>query len=85
MLFSFITKTLLLYVQTFCTVCDSDKIMLASVGYGYWSHAPRILARHEFSEKHLRCLLIYRARTAKLANKALEKPKESEKILVQSF
>ena len=32
------------------------KIMLASVGYGDWKHAPRDLARHKSSNKHLSCL-----------------------------
>ena len=45
---------------------DSEKIMLASVGYGDWKHAPRNLARHESSSKHLSYLSTYISRRAKM-------------------
>ena len=51
--------------KLYCFVCklfafDSEKIMLASVGYGDWKHVPRDLARNESSNKHLSYLLTYR-------------------------
>ena len=48
--------------KLYCFVCklfasDSEKIILASVGYGDWKHAPRDLARHESTNKHLKARL----------------------------
>ena len=44
---------------------DSEKIMLASVGYGDWKHTPRNLGRHESFNKHLSYLSTYISRKAK--------------------
>ena len=62
----------------YCFVCklfafDSEKITLASVGYGDWKHAPYDLARHESS--------IYISRRAKQVSicKDLEEEKESDR------
>ena len=72
--------------KLYCFVCklfafDSEKIMLASVGYGHWKHAPRDLASHESSNKPLNYLLTYISRRAKKVSicKDLEKQKESER------
>ena len=59
--------------KLYCFVCklfasDSEKIMLASVGYGDWKHAPRDLARHESTNKHLSYLSTYFFRRAKRKN-----------------
>ena len=56
--------------KLYCFVCKrfafhSEKIMLASVGYGDWKHAPRDLARHESSNKHVSYLSIYTSRRGK--------------------
>ena len=60
---------------------DSEKIMLASVGYGDWNHAPRHLARHESSNKHLSYLSTYISRRAKKVSipKDLEEQKVSDR------
>ena len=54
------------------------KIMLASVGCGDWKHAPRDLARHGSSNKHLSYLLTYIFRRTKKVSicKNLEEQKE---------
>ena len=72
--------------KLYCFVCklfapDSEKIMLASVGYGDWKHAPRDLARHESSNKHLSYLSTYFFRRAKKRSicKDLEEQKESDR------
>ena len=54
----------------YCSVCKlfafhSEKIMLASVGYGDWKHAPCDLVRHESSSKHLGYLSTYIFRKGK--------------------
>ena len=69
------SKTRMVVLFTFikilyCFVCkafafDSEKIMLASVGYGDWKHAPGDLARYESSNKHLSYLSTYISRRAK--------------------
>ena len=51
-LFTFIKKILYCFVGKLFAF-DSEKIILASVGYGDWKHAPRDLARHESSKKQL--------------------------------
>ena len=78
MLFTVIKKTLLLCLQYFAF--DSEKIMLASVGYGDWKYTPRNLAWHESSNKHLSYLSTYISQRAKKVSicKDLEKQKESE-------
>ena len=55
--------------------------MLASIGYGDWKHAPRDLARHEFSNKHLSYFLTYISRKAKKVCicEDLEEQKESDR------
>ena len=70
----------------YCFVCklfafDCEKIMLASVGYGDWKHAPRDLARHESSNKHLNYLSTYTSQRAKKESicKDLEEHKESDR------
>ena len=72
--------------KLYCFVCklfasDSEKIMLASVGYGDWKHAPRDLARHESTNKHLSYLSTYFFRRAKKGSicKDLEEQKESDR------
>ena len=67
--------------KLYCFVCklfafDSEKIMLASVGYGDWKQAPRDLARHESSNKHLSYLSTYISRRAK---KSICKDSEDQK------
>ena len=59
----------------------SEKIMLASVGYGDWKHAPRDLARHKSSNKHLSYLSTYISRRAKKVSicKDLAEQKESDR------
>ena len=72
--------------KLYCFVCklfasDSEKIMLASVGYGDWKHAPCDLARHESYNKHLSYLSTYFFRRAKKGSicKDLEEQKESDR------
>ena len=55
--------------------------MLVSVGYGHWKHAPRDLARHESSNKHLSYLSTYISKKSKKVSicKDLEEQKESDR------
>ena len=55
--------------------------MLVSVGYGNWKHAPRDLARHESSNKHLSYLSTYISQRVKKVSiyKDLEEQKESDR------
>ena len=72
--------------KLYCFFCklfasDSEKIMLASVFYGDWKHAPRNLAGNESSNKHLSHLSTYFFRRAKKGSicKDLEEQKESDR------
>ncbi|XP_076810277.1 uncharacterized protein LOC143453012 [Clavelina lepadiformis] len=76
--------------KLYCFFCklfasDSEKIMLqlASVGYGDWKHAPRDLARHESSNKHLSYLSTYFFRRAK--KEAFAKIWKSKKNLTENI